>query len=78
MKKLVLFFAVACAVSLAACTNKASEATEVTEDTVAVETVVEEVACACDSCACDSCACDSCTGNCGAEVAATDSAVVAE
>ena len=67
MKKLVLFFAVACAVSLAACTNKASE------DTVAVETVVEEVACACDSCACDSC-----TGNCGAEVAATDSAVVAE
>ncbi|HIX45212.1 MAG TPA: hypothetical protein H9982_03230 [Candidatus Barnesiella excrementipullorum] len=73
MKKLVLFFAVACAVSLAACTNKASEATEVTEDTVAVETVVEEVACACDSCACDSC-----TGNCGAEVAATDSAVVAE
>ena len=68
MKKLVLFFAVACAVSLAACTNKASEATEVTEDTVAVETVVEEVACACDSC----------TGNCGAEVAATDSAVVAE
>ena len=73
MKKLVLFFAVACAVSLAACTNKASEATEVTEDTVAVETVVEEVACACDSCACDPC-----TGNCGAEVAATDSAVVAE
>ena len=73
MKKLVLFFAVACAVSLAACTNKASEATEVTEDTVAVETVVEEVACACDSFACDSC-----TGNCGAEVAATDSAVVAE
>ena len=73
MKKLVLFFSVACAVSLAACTNKASEATEVTEDTVAVETVVEEVACACDSCACDSC-----TGNCGAEVAATDSAVVAE
>ena len=73
MKKLVLFFAVACAVSLAACTNKASEATEVTEDTVAVETVVEEVACACDSCACDSC-----TDNCGAEVAATDSAVVAE
>ena len=73
MKKLVLFFAVACAVSLAACTNKASEATEVTEDTVAVETVVEEVACACDSCACDSC-----TGNCGAEVVATDSAVVAE
>ena len=73
MKKLVLFFAVACAVSLAACTNKASEATEVTEDTVADETVVEEVACACDSCACASC-----TGNCGAEVAATDSAVVAE
>ena len=73
MKKLVLIFAVACAVSLAACTNKAGEATEVTEDTVAVETVVEEVACACDSCACDSC-----TGNCGAEVAATDSAVVAE
>ncbi len=71
MKKLVLFFAVACAVSLAACTNKTSEATEATEDTVAVETVVEEVACACDSCACDSC-----TGNCGAEVAATDSAAV--
>lgn len=69
MKKLVLFFAVACAVSLAACTNKTSEATE---DSVAVETVVEEVACACDSCACDSC-----TGNCGAAVAA-DSAVVAE
>ena len=68
MKKLVLFFAVACAVSLAACTNKTSEATEATEDTVAV---VEEVACACDSCACDSC-----TGNCGAEVAATDSAAV--
>ncbi len=71
MKKLVLFFAVACAVSLAACTNKTSEATEATEDTVAVETVVEEVACACDSCACDSC-----TGNCGAEVAAIDSAAV--
>ena len=70
MKKLVLFFAVACAVSLAACTNKTSEATEATEDSVAVETVVEEVAC-------DSCACDSCTGNCGAAVAA-DSAVVAE
>ncbi len=67
MKKLVLFFAVACAVSLAACTNKTSEATEATEDSVAVETVVEEVACACDSC----------TGNCGAAVAA-DSAVVAE
>lgn len=72
MKKLVLFFAVACAVSLAACTNKTSEATEATEDSVAVETVVEEVACACDSCACDSC-----TSNCGAAVAA-DSAVVAE
>ncbi len=72
MKKLVLFFAVACAVSLAACTNKTSEATEATEDSVAVETVVKEVACACDSCACDSC-----TGNCGAAVAA-DSAVVAE
>ena len=72
MKKLVLFFAVACAVSLAACTNKTSEATEATEDSVAVETVVEEVACACDSCACDSC-----TGNCGA-AAAAESAVVAE
>jgi hypothetical protein len=59
MKKLVLFFAVAAAVSFAACTNKPAEATEETAEVVAVEEVV------CDSCAtheCDSCAvpCDSC------------------
>ena len=59
MKKLVLFFAVAAAVSFAACTNKSAEATEETVEVVAVEEV------ACDSCAneCDSCAvvaCDSC------------------
>ena len=60
MKKLVLFFAVAAAVSFAACTNKPAETTEaVVADTTVVE-VVE-----CDSCtnACDSCevvACDSC------------------
>lgn len=60
MKKLVLFFAVAAAVSFAACNNKPAETTEVEE------TVVEEVV-ACDSCTheheCDSCAtvaCDSC------------------
>lgn len=59
MKKLVLFFAVAAAVSFAACTNKPAEATEEVVETVAVEEVV------CDSCAheCDSCAtpCDTCT-----------------
>lgn len=61
MKKLVLFFAVAAAVSFAACNNKPAETTEeVAVDSVAV---VEEVKC--DSCAtpCDSCAttpCDSC------------------
>ena len=58
MKKLVLFFAVAAAVSFAACTNKPAEATEETAEVVAVEEVV------CDSCTneCDSCAtpCDSC------------------
>ena len=59
MKKLVLFFAVAAAVSFAACTNKPAEATEETVEVVAVEEV------ACDSCTneCDSCvtvACDSC------------------
>ncbi len=58
MKKLVLFFAVAVAVSFAACNNKPAETTEVEE------AVVEEVV-ACDSCTheCDSCdtvACDSC------------------
>ena len=58
MKKLVLFFAVAAAVSFAACTNKPAEATEETAEVVAVEEVV------CDSCTneCDSCAapCDTC------------------
>ena len=60
MKKLVLFFAVAAAVSFAACNNKPAEATEeVVADSTVVETVV------CDSCTqqCDSCAevaCDSC------------------
>ena len=58
MKKLVLFFAVAAAVSFAACTNKPAEATEETVEVVAVEEVV------CDSCTneCDSCAtpCDTC------------------
>ena len=60
MKKLVLFFAVAAAVSFAACNNKPAEATEeVVADSAAVEVV------ACDSCTqqCDSCAevaCDSC------------------
>ena len=44
MKKLVLFFAVAAAVSFAACTNKPAEATEETAEVVAVEEVV------CDSC----------------------------
>lgn len=64
MKKLVLFVAVAAAVSFAACNTKPAETTE-------ENVVVEEVACdscttACDSCAtvaCDSCAtvaCDSC------------------
>ncbi len=54
MKKLVLFFAVACAVSFAACNNNAAT-TEATEEAVAVETPV---------CACDSCVCDSCNGEC--------------
>ena len=58
MKKLVLFFAVAAAVSFAACTNKPA-ATEEAVEVVAVEEV------AYDSCTneCDSCqvvACDSC------------------
>ncbi|MBE6306974.1 MAG: hypothetical protein IJE18_10045 [Bacteroidaceae bacterium] len=62
MKKLVLFFAVAAAVSFAACTNKPAEATEATEEAVEIVAVEEVV---CDSCAheCDSCAtpCDTCT-----------------
>lgn len=40
MKKLVLFFAVAVAVSFASCGSKTAETTEATEDTTAV--VVEE------------------------------------
>lgn len=59
MKKLVLFFAVACAVSFAACSNKSAEATEETV-TDEVEVVVDEQAvqeCTCDSCTCDSCKC---------------------
>lgn len=59
MKKLVLFFAAAAAISFAACNNKPAEATEATAtDSVAVEAVK------CDSCKaeCDSCVapCDSC------------------
>ena len=57
MKKLVLFCAVAAAVSFAACTSKPA-ATEEAVEVVAVEEV------ACDSCTneCDSCAapCDTC------------------
>ena len=41
MKKLVLFFAAAVAVTFAACGNKASE--KEGKDTVAVETITEEV-----------------------------------
>ena len=41
MKKLVLFFAAAVAVTFAACGNKASE--KEVKDTVAVETITEEV-----------------------------------
>ncbi len=76
MKKLVLFFAVACAVSFAACSNKSAEATEETVDTVAVEAVVEEQTVA--ECTCDSCACDTC--KCAAEAAANteEAAVVVE
>jgi hypothetical protein len=60
MKKLVLFFAVAAAVSFAACNNKPAEATEeVVADSAAVEVVCDSCTQQCDSCAevaCDSCA----------------------
>lgn len=69
MKKLVLFFAVAAAVSFAACTNKPAEATEETVDTVAVEEVV------CDSC---TAVCDSCTAACDSCKVACDTCAVAE
>ncbi len=52
MKKLVLFFAVAFAMSFASCGNKAAENTEVV-DSVAVEEVVVDSA-AVDSCCADS------------------------
>lgn len=72
MKKLVLFCAVAAAVSFAACNNK--PATEATEETVAVEEVV-----ACDSCttACDSCATVA-YDSCQTKAACDTCAVVAE
>lgn len=74
MKKLVLFFAVAAAVSFAACTNKPAEATEEVVDTVAIEN-----AC-CDKVACDSCTveCDSCKVACDSCKVACDSCKVAE
>ena len=53
MKKLVLFFAVAFAMSFASCGNKAAESTEAT-DSVAVVEVVDTVAA--DSVAVDSAA----------------------
>ena len=74
MKKLVLFFAVACAVSFAACSNKSAEATEETVDTTAVEAVVEEqvvAECTCDSCACDTCKCAE-AAVCGEEAAVVE------
>ncbi|MBQ8564596.1 MAG: hypothetical protein IJ442_02030 [Bacteroidaceae bacterium] len=75
MKKLVLFFAVAAAVSFAACTNKPAEATEETVDSVAVEAVCDSCATACDSC---TVACDSCTVACDSCKVACDSCKVAE
>lgn len=57
MKKLVLFFAVAFAMSFASCGNKAAESTEVVEE-VAVETVDSVNAAAVDSAAVDSAAVD--------------------
>ena len=53
MKKLVLFFAVAFAMSFASCGNKAAESTEATDSVAAVE-VVDTVAA--DSVAVDSAA----------------------
>lgn len=58
MKKLVLFFAVAAAVSFAACNNKPAETTEAVEaDSVVVEAVCDSCVAECDSCvaACDTC-----------------------
>ena len=43
MKKLVLFFAVAFAMSFASCGNKAAESTEATDSVAVVEEVAVEV-----------------------------------
>ena len=55
MKKLVLFFAVAFAMSFASCGNKAAESTEATDSVAVVEEVAVE---AVDSAAVDSAAAD--------------------
>ena len=55
MKKLVLFFAVAFAMSFASCGNKAAESTEATSVAVVEEVAVEVV----DTVAADSVAVDS-------------------
>ena len=56
MKKLVLFFAVAFAMSFASCGNKAAESTEATDSVAVVEEVAVEVV---DTVAADSVAVDS-------------------
>ncbi len=55
MKKLVLFFAVAFAMSFASCGNKAAESTEATDSVAVVEEVVVETV---DSAAVDTAAVD--------------------
>ena len=56
MKKLVLFFAVAFAMSFASCGNKAAESPEATDSVAVVEEVAVEVV---DTVAADSVAVDS-------------------
>lgn len=72
MKKLVLFFAVAAAVSFAACNTKPAEATEEVVDTCCTEQVVDTTACCQDTTACTDSACTECV----ADTTATE--VVAE
>lgn len=72
MKKLVLFFAVAAAVSFAACNTKPAEATEEVADTCCTVQVVDTTACCQDTTACTDSACTECV----ADTTATE--VVAE